>query len=600
MERDFVIEQLRASELFGGLTDAALHRVAEATEPVHVTAGGKLTTQGEVADGAYLLVSGRLRAYATQPDGSESVLGEIAAGEVVGEMALLSSALRTATVRAVRDSQLLFFRGSSFAELMVTVPGAAVAVATVLVERLERANRRPQAVALRRAVAVVPAFGDCTQAIRDIADALRSAEPGSRIVTEADALEACGQDRPESEIVRWLHEVESSCDLVIYLAKDLAGPWAHRCLRQADHIVAVDASPTASRERRVVESLAGMINQEVAPTVAAVCIHDPVVTRPTGASVWTNRARIPVHHVRRGNSVDLGRLCRSILRRDIGLVLSGGGARGMAHVGVLRALDERGIPVDVTGGSSFGGIVAMFRSLDLSWHEIRDVLWETVGRPGAPVDPTLPAIAVSQGTKLANVLNQAFGDATIENSWLRTFCVASNLSTGHPLVLTSGPMAAALRASVAIPGVFPPVSTADGEVLVDGGVMNNLPVDVMADFSDGGQIIAVNLRAPAQLAAGELPADGVVSGWRTIARRLNPLSPKPQMPSLVEILARSSEVGGTATSRLMEQRADFVLHPPSRGHALLEFGALDDLIAGGYDYTMAMIDSWEADGRSLP
>ena len=600
MDRDFVIEQLRASELFGGLTDAALHRVAEATEPVHVTAGGKLTTQGEVADGAYLLISGRLRAYAVQSDGSESVLGEIAAGEVVGEMALLSAATRTATVRAVRDSQLLFFRGAVFTELMATVPGAAAAMATVLVERLERANRRPQSMSPRRAVALVPAFGDCTAPIRDIADALRRAEPGSRVVTEADAIEACGTDRPENEMVRWLHEVETSSDLVIYLADDLTGTWAHRCLRQADHIVAVDASPDARREQRVVASLAGMINQDVAPSVAAVCVHHPGVARPTGAGVWTSRARIPVHHVRRGNPSDLGRLCRSILRRDIGLVLSGGGARGMAHVGVLRAFEERGIPVDVTGGSSFGGIVAMFRSLDLSWQEIREVLWETVGRPGAPVDPTPPVIAVSRGIKLANVLSQAFGDATIENSWLRTFCVASNLSTGHPLVLTSGPMATALRASVAIPGVFPPVSTADGEVVVDGGVMNNLPVDVMADFSDGGPIIAVNLRAPAELAAGELPADGVVSGWGTIARRLNPFSARPQMPSLVEVLARSSEVGGTATSRLMEQRADFVLHPPSRGHALLEFGALDDLIAGGYEYTMAMIDSWEADGRSLP
>jgi predicted acylesterase/phospholipase RssA len=288
-----------------------------------------------------------------------------------------------------------------------------------------------------------------------------------------------------------------------------------------------------------------------------------------------------------------------MIRRDIAMVLSGGGARGMAHVGVLRAFEEASIPIDVIGGTSFGAIIAVLRAMDHSWREIRDILWDNLASVGAPIDVTPPALAISKGQRLIRLLGSTIGDAHLEDVWLRCFCVSSNLSSGHPLVHTSGSAATALRASVAIPGVFPPVASGDGEVLVDGAVMNNLPVDVMAGFSSGGPIIAVNLRAPAQLTAGELPEDGVVSGWRMLGRRLNPLQQKVRVPSLVEILTRASEVGGAEAARALEQSADFVLHPPTGDHALLDFSALDDLITSGYEHTVAQLEAWQEAGRPL-
>ena len=132
----------------------------------------------------------------------------------------------------------------------------------------------------------------------------------------------------------------------------------------------------------------------------------------------------------------------------------------MTHVGVIRAFAEAGVPIDAIGGTSFGGIIAGYHSLGLDWQGIRDELWRTVGRPGAPVDLTLPVVALSKGRKLMDVLTTSFGDVLIEDLWTRMFCVSSNLSTGHPLVHSDGSLRMALRASVAIPGVFPPVATA--------------------------------------------------------------------------------------------------------------------------------------------
>lgn len=595
---DFVLAQLRDAPIFRTVAAEELAALAREVTVIHVNAGATLAEQGDEADGAYLLVSGRMRAFTRQADGTEIAVGEIAAGELVGEMALLSESKRGATVRAVRDSQLLLVKSTTFDRLVHTRPEATLAIARVLVDRLERSNAGRQQAAPRRAVALVPAFGDCRSIIDSLIAAVRR-QTEAVVVDSSTVGSALGADHTEAELVHWLHRIEADADLVLYVADAVDTPWGTRCQRQADHIVAIDASPSAGRRGRTVETLEARTIGAVGPTVEAVCVHPPGVARASGGRIWAQTKRIGVHHIRRGSGRDLDRIARSIVRRDTSLVLSGGGARGMAHVGVIRALEEAAIPIDIAGGTSFGAIIALMLAMDLGWQEMRDILWEQLAQPGAPLDLTPPTLAISKGQRLLGLLNNTFGDTNLEDAWLRCFCVSSNLSTGHPLVHKTGSVPAALRASVAIPGVFPPVASADGEVLVDGAVMNNLPVDVMAGFSSGGPIIAVNLRAPAELAAGDLPVDGIISGWQMLGRRLNPLRTNVAVPSLIEILARASEVGGAEAARALEQSADYVLHPPTGDHALLEFAALDDLIRSGYEHTVDQLAAWEKAGRPL-
>lgn len=594
----FVMEQLRETAVFGALSDDELKSLAGEVESISLGAGSTVVEQGESSSGIYLLVSGRLRAFGRSEDGAETIFGDVASGELVGEMEAISPAPRVATVRAVRDSRLLFIDHETFTRIMRTKAEAALAVAQVLAERLDRANRQRRSSTPHRTISVVPVAADCSATIRLVSEHVAAAGAGV-MISKRDAVAALGDDPSDAEMDHWLHRREADAQLVVYVGDETHDAWTNRCLHQADRVVAIDCDPQAaagSAEGSIVGELEGT---KWGPSVDIVCVQPADAARAVGAKKWRASSGTRLHHYRRGNTADLARLGRSILGRDIGVVLSGGGAHGMAHVGVLKAFEESAIPIDLIGGSSFGGIVAFLRAQDLSWQTVRNVLWETVGRPGAPIDATIPAIAISKGARLRQALIAAFSTARIDEAWIKCFCLASNLSSGEPVVITQGSMVEALRASVAIPGVFPPVVTADGDVLVDGGVMNNVPVNVMAELSNGGPIVAVSLRQSAELAAHGLPKDGIISGWRLLGARLRPFGTKPAVPSMIELLARANETAGVQANRLLEQSADFVLHPPKGAQGFLEFDALDALIESGYRYTMKEIESWDASGRTL-
>ena len=151
-----------------------------------------------------------------------------------------------------------------------------------------------------------------------------------------------------------------------------------------------------------------------------------------------------------------------------------------------------------------------------------------------------------------------------------------------------------MRASVSIPGLWPPVHSEEGDILVDGGVMNNLPVDVMQTFYDGGVIIAVNLKGTSSLPSFGLSETGVMSGWGPMARRFNPLAETPELPGIVDILLRSTETGNVLAAKRMEREADVVLHPDVAEFGLLDFEQLDPVIEAGYRYAIKELPAHEA------
>lgn len=590
---DARVRGLREVPLFAELEQHELKAVATESRDRHVAAGAEVVRRGSPGTAVFALHSGRLRAFVPQGDGSEAAVGDIGPGELVGEMSLLTGEPRGATVRAVRDSRLIEVPADIFTRHILGHPKAAVGLARLLADRLDRANRGRRAVARRRTIAVLPA----ADAGRSLVESVLAGIERSADVRAVRASDVEG--RTDAEITEWLHRVELESEVMVYVGEAHDTPWTQRALRQADHVVVVDAEVSMPIDERLLTVLQGSVVGPVSPTLDVVIVHTDA-RMPTGGERWTSRP-IPlrVHHMRARSYEDQARIGRIFTHQDRALVLSGGGARGMVHVGILRAFDESGIPVDAIGGTSFGAIIAGYRALGLDWQEIRDELWRTVGKPGAPVDMTLPAVAISKGKKLMAVLESSFGDRLIENLWIRMFAVSSNLNTGHPQVHTTGSLRMALRASVAIPGVFPPVANEDGEVLIDGGIMNNLPIDVMERFADSGPIIAVNLRSPTVMATEDLPDDGIVPGLRTLLRRMSPFSENPSLPNLAEVLLRSTETGASLAARVLESRADYVMHPPIGHHKLLEFEAIDDLISAGYDYAMTTLAEWEAQGGPL-
>jgi NTE family protein len=287
-----------------------------------------------------------------------------------------------------------------------------------------------------------------------------------------------------------------------------------------------------------------------------------------------------LHHVRR--NADIERVARLIVGRSLGSVLSGGGARGFAHIGVVKALREAGMKIDSVGGTSIGAIIAAGVAADWSDEEMHERYRRAfvVGKPLS--DYTLPFVAMTSGRRVTALLHEAFGDRDIEDLALPFFAVSANLTSGSVVVHRRGPLWYWLRSSSAIPGVLPPVFH-QGQVLVDGAVMNNLPTDVMREQSVG-DVVAVDIGADDVLHAG---IDEVASpyGWRLLLDKLF----APRRPGMLSILLRSGMVNSEAASQERRKLASVLLTPPLKGVELLDWHAYDRAIELGYQYTLRVI-----------
>jgi NTE family protein len=306
-----------------------------------------------------------------------------------------------------------------------------------------------------------------------------------------------------------------------------------------------------------------------------VLLHDGRIERGSAARWLAKHPGMPHHHVL--GAPDIGRLARLLTGTAVGIVLSGGGARGAAHIGVVRALREAGVSIDLVGGTSMGAILGAGLAAGWSTEE----LLERFRRSFVDVNPlrdyTLPVVSLVSGRKVSALLRREFGDLGIEDLPLPFYCVSSNLTTGQSAVHRSGELWRWLRASVAIPGVLPPVMHR-GEVLVDGGAMNNLPVDVMRELGRG-PVVGVDVGADRAFTAEsddlDVPPLWKVMAWLRGGRR---------RPNIFQILWRAGMVNSTATTAAHREKTDLLLQPPLEQVDMLNWKAFAHAIAVGHEH----------------
>jgi predicted acylesterase/phospholipase RssA len=209
-----------------------------------------------------------------------------------------------------------------------------------------------------------------------------------------------------------------------------------------------------------------------------------------------------------------------------------------------------------------------------------------------PVEPTVPMVSLSSGARMTERLQMVCGDLDIEDAWIDYACVSTNLSTRERVVHRSGPAWRAVRASMSIPGVFPPVAE-NGDLLVDGGVVDNLPIGVLIDRHPGLRALAVDVAVHRDLAAGDLPDHTVVRGWHVLRDRLHPRRSSPQVVGIASVMARLAELG----NRDSEDRdaADLIIRPEVGDVPLLDFGRFDELVESGYVDGRAALEAWQSD-----
>jgi lysophospholipid hydrolase len=586
--------------LVGPMDDATVTALLRAVEWVTVTAGSTLFHEGEQADAAYIVVSGRLRVLAEvgaagaaagdRLAGDADAVADLGRGEVVGEVALLDAVgRRTATVVAVRDSELARITRSTFRELLdrralLTMLPALLARARGSAPKPARADGGTIAVVAsgpsvdltaftRALVGRLGRFGEVAHLTAERVDA----ELGATGIADADG------DGPGSlRLGSWLHELELRTPLVVLEVAAGRTGWLRRAVRHADQVLVVHDAASGPQPTPTERQLEEAFEDRRQPTRVLVLLHPSDRRQPSGTAAQLAERSVDQHlHVRLGHWSDLDRVARWVAGRQVGLVLGGGGAKGFAHLGVLRRLAELEVPIDAIAGSSMGAIMAATVGLDLDGADPESFIAGSLSP--AILDYTLPFVALARGRALDRELQTSFGELDLADLWVPFTCMATDLTAAGSRPLRAGPAWLALRASVAIPGVFPPVPWEEA-LLVDGGMADNLPAGVLRRQLPTGTVVAVDV-APQR---GPHPREGVgteVSGWGVLADRVVPWRSRRRVPSVPTTIMQAMMV--TARQErdavLASGVADLVLDLTVKGVGLLELGAVRPVAALGYE-----------------
>lgn len=574
-------EVLGQCPLFAGAAEADLDDLAASTRVRSVASGETLLAIGMPADHLYILAAGRMRVELA--DGT--LVSDIGGLEPIGEMSLLSSESRTATVFAVRDSKVLEIGREALDEIFQSHPNVLLAMSRTIISRLRQNHRVATLAASRRSrcfalLAAGPEI-DLSQFAKHFAAALRP--NGEAQVIDIERVDEAlgggtahtqkGEGGREDTLINWLQELEFDHRHLVYIGGTEAGPWTRRCSRQADRIlVLADASLPPEASPAIRELLASGLRTAV----------DLILIRPEGAPAgevmaWRRMVGAQSHFFYRpGHEQDVARIARSLTGRGIGLVLGGGGARGFAHIGLLRALEELKIDIDVYGGTSMGGFIGALAAHGHSSAEVLEIMRESFVSNNFLNDYILPKVSLIRGRKFRRRLKEVFEDQQIEDLRVPFFCVSTNLTQGCSMTHEDGPLGLWVGASMCVPGIAPPMAYR-GDLLVDGAVINSLPTDVMQDLQRG-LIIASDVSTEGELRAPgvEGPDPEVLLRWKSTEKR----------PSLFSILFRTATLTSGSGVAARAALADLYLHMPVGSVGIFEWKQIDELVDIGYRYAM--------------
>jgi NTE family protein len=554
-----------------GVDEETLLTIAREAIHFSLPAGHSLFEAGMEPDGVYLVTNGRLGVRdATRPSWTAS----IGAREFVGELSWLLGERRSSSVVAQRDTELLWLTPALLKSVTEQSASLSLALARLCAHRLHLSNRNHRPSQRAHVFVIVP---------NSLATA--AAKFATQLVAELarrGKAELVSDVRASSHTTHWFSRVEEKNDYVVYLADSQASGWTRQCCRQADFLLlAANADEPRARWPDVISETAA----KPGVRVELALLHSKTL-HAGAAARWLAVTPAKRHHHIVG-AADIGRIARLLAQTGVGLVLSGGGARGFAHLGVIQALREARVPIDCVGGASIGAILAAGVAMGWSDEEMRERYYRTFVATNPLSDYTFPFVALTRGRKVARLLRQEFGDVAIEDLPLPFFCVSTNLSTGRAAEHRSGLLWHTLRASVAIPGIMPPVFR-DEEILVDGSAVNNLPVDIMHHYSPGFVIGSDAGAVSSFRSRGS--ASGHPPFWRFFSRSS---AAKPRI-NIFQILMESNMVGGLSSAAAQRQFADLILKPPLLNIELLDWKAFQRAIDIGYRYTVAALENLPA------
>lgn len=546
--------------------EGALRDIEDEVEWFSLPGGWPLIEAGDPPECIYFVLSGTLAAFSIQPGGETRMGGFIRPGEPVGEMAMVAGERHRHPVYAVRDSELLRISRAGFNRLVRLHPVIMQQIARIMLLRTRRNRRGSRAEPKTFALIATSPTIDLHLRAQELKLALEAIGKRALIVGEE------ASDR----LSVWFDQAEQEHDAVLLVTAISDSSWFRLCLRQADRLMVFarsDARPSVP-----------LLPNDSSPArkfqlVDLVLCHLGGAERVSTAEEWraaSGAARI--FHWRGLDARDCGRLARILAGQAIGLVLSGGGARAYAHIGVVQALREYGVGIDMVGGTSMGAIVAACVAMGWSDEDIQSRIRRAFVDSNPLGDYVLPVVSFSRGKRVDERLQDNFGSTRIEDLTLPFFCVSTDLALAKLRVHRTGLLREALRASIALPGILPPV--VDGEsLLVDGAVLKNFPVDIMRDLYRG-PIIGVDVARRSHIDPRDFVNPPPFVGW-VASKGLQ------AAPPIASLLIRAA----TLTIDPWEGRSktDLLILPDMPNVDLRDWKRFDEAVEDGYRTAVAAL-----------
>ncbi|XP_025022047.1 patatin-like phospholipase domain-containing protein 7 isoform X2 [Python bivittatus] len=607
---------------------------------MEVEAGRAVYRQGDHSDCTYIVLNGRLRSVIRMDDGKKHLTGEYGRGDLIGVVEALTHQPRATTVHAVRDSELAKLPEGALISIKRKFPQVVTRLIHLLGEKiLGNLQQGGHQLALHTTsskwdssnpasnlatVAIMPVSEDVPlstftlelkHALCAIGPALLLTSDNIKQQLGSAALDSIHEYRLSS----WLGQQEDMHRIVLYQSDSTLTPWTQRCIRQADCILIVglgEQEPTVGELERMLENTAVRAQKQL------ILLHREDGPLPSRTVEWLNmRSWCSAHlHLRCPRRVfsrrslpklkelyervfqkpadrhsDFSRLARILTGNAVALVLGGGGARGCSQVGVIRALNEAGIPVDMIGGTSIGSFMGALYAEERSYTQMRikarqwamnmNSVFKTV------LDLTYPITSMFSGASFNNGVRDIFKDKQIEDLWIPFFIITTDITASAMRVHTDGCLWRYIRASMSLSGYLPPLcDPKDGHLLMDGGYINNLPADVARSM---GAKIVIAIDVGSRDETDLTNYGDALSGWWLLWKRWNPLVEKVKVLNMAEIQTRLAYVCCVRQLEMVKN-SDYCeyIRPPIDRYGTLDFGKFDEICEVGYQHGRTVFNVW--------
>ena len=534
---------------FVELKAPALEAIAKNCSRKSVTKGEFLVRQGENSKELYIVIQGRFSVLT-----DNRPIAEVSTGEPVGELAFFTSSKRTADVQALRNSEVLCLTQTNYEKLIKEFPELSQSILKTLSVRLSKATKaseklRPKA---GQITSVLPMTGQNVPERLKVG--LKSALNNSNewaVLDETDLPDNLNQDA--ASLSNWIREQEEKIEQLVLICTNATANelWYSAILEFCDVTFLTGgmlADTTTAPEIGPAEKLVFTSSRE--NNIHLIIHRENQSERITNSSAWLKDRDFGMHHhLAMDQPSDLARIVRFIKGEALGLVLCGGGAYGTAHLGAIKAMQERGIVFDMVGGTSIGAANAAALGMELDPSEAINICEAIFLKNKAMGRFTVPLYGIIDHKRLDDQLHQHLGDCIVEDMPINYFSVATSLTTNDVKTIRNGPLVQAVRASSSLPAIFPPFVADNGEVLVDGGLLDNAPISIMRDLKAGPNVIFNFKYGNEWRSRGKY--EDLPGRWGAVAIMLR-LRKKvhPRFPSIFSVLTRAMVV---SARRLMEK-----------------------------------------------